>query len=67
MLFAALNAQLSPRLNSVGRTHEAVLEWFYKVPLTQWFSLQPDIQYIINPGGDGRDALAIGLRTVIAF
>ncbi|MHC4728538.1 MAG: carbohydrate porin [Planctomycetota bacterium] len=30
-------------------------------------SIQPDIQYIANPGGNGDDALAFGVRFEIAF
>jgi len=31
-------------------------------------SLKPDLQYILNPGGDGKpDALAIGVRWQILF
>ena len=30
-------------------------------------SLQPDIQFVINPGGDGRNAVALGVRSVMFF
>jgi porin len=45
-----------------GRTDETVVEVFYRARLTAWFSLQPDLQFVANPGGDGRNALAVGLR-----
>ena len=48
---------------------EFALEASYRAALTPWLSVQPDLQYIINPGGDRglRDALVFGLRTQLAF
>jgi porin len=44
--------------------HETVVELTWKLPVTPRLSLQPDVQYIMQPGGvpGRRDALAIGLR-----
>ena len=44
--------------------HETVVELTWKLPVTPRLSLQPDVQYIMRPGGvpGRRDALAIGLR-----
>ena len=47
----------------------------YQAQLTQWWMLQPDLQYIFNPGGgvlnpDGslrRNALVIGVRSSLNF
>jgi porin len=47
----------------------------YKAQLASWWVLQPDMQYIINPGGgvlnlDGSlrgNALVIGVRTTLNF
>jgi len=50
-----------------GRTHETAVELFYKVWLTPWLILQPDLQFIANPGGNGKDAVAAGLRFAVAF
>ncbi len=49
--------------------HEHVLEITYLANLTTWFSLQPDFQYIINPGGFGRipNAAVAGIRFNITF
>jgi porin len=49
--------------------HEIVIEASYRAPLTPRLTLQPDIQYVINPGGDPAldDALVLGLRFEIAF
>jgi porin len=38
------------------------------MPLRDWFTLQPDVQYVIHPGAsaDLRDALTLGVRFEIA-
>jgi porin len=50
-------------------TAETVLEATYKVQLSPWWSVQPDVQYIITPSGKAgsHDALVLGLRTSVAF
>jgi porin len=57
------------------RSSETVIEMTYKTQLAPWWVLQPDLQYVINPGGgvlnpDGslrRNALVIGVRTILNF
>ena len=58
------------------RSYETVLEATYQAQLTGWWVLQPDLQYLINPGGghDPNDpqrrlgnAFLLGLRTVVTF
>lgn len=57
------------------RSAEIVLEASYQAQITPWWTLQPDVQLIVNPGGgaanaDGaprRNALVAGLRTTVAF
>ena len=57
------------------RSSETVIEMMYQAQLTQWWMLQPDLQYIFNPGGgvlnpDGslrRNALVIGVRSSLNF
>ena len=53
----------------IGDTHETAIEFFHKVQLTPFLAIQPDIQYIFNPGGDSktRDALAAGIRFIAEF
>lgn len=48
---------------SVDRA-EINLELSYRMPVTDWLTLQPDIQYIIDPGAQGelKNALVVGLR-----
>ncbi len=57
------------------RSGETVVELTYQAQITPWWQLQPDFQYIVNPGGGivsdtGQkigDAAVFGLRTTIAF
>ena len=44
--------------------YESTIELTYRAKLTEWLTIQPDIQYIFNPGADPAldDSLAIGLR-----
>jgi porin len=52
----------SKRSGGLSEGNETAFEIFYKVQVLPWLSVQPDVQYIVNPGGDGEDAVAIGLR-----
>jgi porin len=59
------------------RTSETVLELTYQAPVTPWLTLQPDFQYIFNPGGGVvsstepdktiGSAAVFGLRAVVVF
>ena len=48
---------------------ESVLEATYKIAVTPWWSIQPDLQWIINPSGvsGSPNALVLGLRISVAF
>lgn len=50
------------------QSNETVYEMFYRLRLTTWFSIKPDLQYITHPaaGADG-DTLAATVRMVIDF
>ena len=55
-----------------GRSHEkaeTAIELAYSALLTDWLTVQPDVQYIINPGTDPNldNALVLSVRTTIAF
>ena len=53
---------------SVVERYELALELFYQLRLTPWLSLQPDLQYIVNPGGSGIDDALVGtLRLELAL
>ncbi len=65
---AFLHADLSGQIKEFEDRHsETAIEWFYKLRVTPWFVIQPDLQYVVNPGGDGRDALVLQLQTQISF
>jgi len=48
---------------------EAILELTYKITLNRWWSLQPDLQFIVHPGGSTaiRNALVLGIRVDLLF
>jgi porin len=59
------------------RAEEIVIELTYRLQLSAWWQLQPDFQYVVNPGGGildpsrpgrrVRDAAVLGLRTAVTF
>jgi len=58
------------------RNHETVIELSYNIGVIPGLNVQPDLQYVINPGGNvlnpagtGRiaDALVLGVRTTFNF
>ncbi len=48
---------------------EMVLEFTYQAQITRWLVVQPDLQYIINPGGanDLNNAFVVGGRASVIF
>ena len=48
---------------------ETNIELTYRLPIAPWLTLQPDVQYVIDPGGvrGRRDALVVGIRTEVGF
>ena len=48
---------------------EMGLEFTYQAAITPWFIVQPDLQYIINPGAtsDVGNALVVGCRAKLSF
>ena len=49
--------------------HEAVVEVSYQAPINGYLTLQPDFQFIVNPGAvhRSRDAVVAGLRLTFNF
>jgi len=49
--------------------HETTVELTYRARLTPWLALQPDVQYVINPGfrPELDDALVIGVRVELTL
>jgi porin len=65
---AVAHVRFSDRVEDLeGRTEETIVEVFYEALLTRWLTLQPDIQFVLNPGGNGRDALVAGSRFYVDF
>lgn len=48
---------------------ETVFEWYYRIEVTPWCHITPDLQFIKQPGGDttDRDAVIGGVRVRIIF
>jgi porin len=49
--------------------HETALELTYRAQVTPWLTVQPDVQYVINPGADTalKNALVAGLRFELSW
>ena len=49
--------------------YEVALELTYIVQATKWLQVQPDLQYIINPGGTGKipNALVLGFQLALSL
>lgn len=69
LAFSRANASSAARGASLatGELHdgyEAALELTYRAAVTEWLTIQPDVQYILNPGMEPslQNSLAFGLR-----
>ena len=53
----------------LGADHEAIFEATYNVALNDWCNVQPDFQYIFNPGASQKapNAVVAGLRCSLTF
>ena len=51
------------------RRSESLLELTYVAQLTPWWTVQPSLQLVLNPGADTRvrNAGVLGLRTTLVF
>jgi porin len=50
-----------------GQTYELVLEWTYAIMVGRRLTVQPDVQYVINPGGVSSVGNAVVLGTQIGI
>jgi porin len=52
-----------------GQTYELVLEWTYAIAVGRRLTVQPDLQYVINPGGVSSvgNAVVLGVQLAIEF
>lgn len=48
---------------------ETAIELSYRAPISDWLTLQPDVQYVIHPSTDAArdDAWVFGLRVELAL
>jgi porin len=56
-------------LGNPPSTAETVIEATYKVQVAPWWTIQPDMQYIVTPSGveGSQNAFVLGVRTSVAF
>ena len=62
-------SQAEQEATGTGLDGEATLELDYQYNPAPWLSIQPDTQFIIDPGGDPNRSpiLVLGLRTIVRF
>jgi porin len=62
-------AQSSRRRGGALADSEKVIEFAHRFQLTKWSYFQPDIQYVIDPGGTGDipNAVVIGAEMGVTF
>lgn len=68
-------ALYNPGVNEAIRSSETFVELTYQFQITPWWQVQPDVQYVFNPGAGAVDEnnnrvgneAVIGVRTNIAF
>jgi porin len=67
--FERFDAEVNGTPYEAFSDHESVLEAFYSVQVNKWWTIQPDFQWIFNPGGTAAfsDAVVIGVRSAIVF
>jgi len=67
--YVDLNDRLRTLDNPLGLRHEAILESTLNVPFNERITLQPDLQYVFDPGGtaNARNALVVGVRVNLAL
>jgi porin len=69
LVWARLTPGQTSGLEGSGRGNEFVIETTYQAQLTPFFSIQPDLQLLVQPGGNPAvpDALVLGLSANIDF
>jgi carbohydrate-selective porin OprB len=64
MGFSPQYAHIS-REAALPHSYEMTMEIFYKLRITRWAAVMPDLQYIINPGGQYSNALVGTIRVIL--
>lgn len=54
---------------SASAPREIVVELTHRIPLNDWLTVQPNVQYVINPGLDplARNLVAVGMRFEVGY
>ena len=66
-LYSSMSQASFDTIDLYKRKDESLVELTYKIVFNQYFSLQPDIQYIMNPIEGVSDALVVGTRLTIDY
>jgi porin len=63
------NGLRDPQGNPYPNHYEGIVELTYQAFMTPWLNIQPDLEYIINPGAlaTQTNALVLGLRFNMTF
>jgi porin len=72
VVYAKYSDKIKESQQSVGaatQKYELMLEVTHKIMITKWMYIQPDLQYIVSPGGTGNitDALVLGFQFGLIF
>lgn len=72
LVYTKYSDKLKESQQSVGSSpqkYEIMFEFTHKIMITKWMYMQPDLQYIIQPGGTGNidDALVLGFQFGLTF
>jgi porin len=72
IVYAKYSDKIKESQQSVGSSpqkYEMMFEFTHKIMITKWMYMQPDLQYIISPGGTGNidDALVLGFQFGLTF
>ena len=67
--FSSNYAQASEATLGGYPSYELVYEWGYRINLTKFAYVQPDAQWVVNPGGSGTipNALVLGAQVGVTF
>jgi porin len=69
LVWSRLTPGQASQLEGDNRGNEFTVEATYEAQLTPWFELQPDLQFVVQPGGSTAlpAALVLGLSATIDF
>ena len=72
MIYGKFSGDYARTVKAAGNgdpTYESVIETGYRIQLTKFAFIQPDLQWVIRPSGTGRipNALVIGAEMGITF